>query len=109
VIDLGEVSFFATDDFGLLRQARDGARAAGVRLHLAGVSAREPLLPAAVTAALAEFSTFSTVERAERELTARSSAVAAVGRPRSSIGWPCPSARVCDEENETQSGTALPG
>jgi hypothetical protein len=90
VVDLGEVSFFATDDLEPLRQARDGACAAGVHLHLAGVSARESLLPRAVIAALAEFSTFSTVERAERELLGTPAAVVAAGRPRSSHGWPCP-------------------
>jgi anti-anti-sigma regulatory factor len=90
VVDLGEVSFFPTDDFAPLRQARDGARAAGVHLHLAGVSARESLLPLAVIAALAEFSTFSTVERAERELMGTPATVVAAGRPRSSHGWPCP-------------------
>ena len=90
VVDLGEVSFFATDDFGALRQARDAARAAGVRLHLAGVSAREALLPVGVTSGLAEFSMFPTVERAEHELVGRPVAVAAAGRPRSSYGWPCP-------------------
>jgi hypothetical protein len=90
VVDLGEVSFFATDDLEPLQQARDGACAAGVQLHLAGVSARESLLPLAVIAALAEFSTFSTVERAERELMGTPAAVAAAGRPRSSHGWPCP-------------------
>jgi anti-anti-sigma regulatory factor len=98
VVDLGEVSFFATDDYAALRRARDGARAAGVQLHLAGVSAREPLLPIGVTAALAEFSTFPTVECAERELAGCAerelagppAAVVAAGRPRSSHGWPCP-------------------
>ena len=90
VVDLGEVSFFATDDLEPLRQARDGACAAGVHLHLAGVSARETLLPLAVITALAEFSTFSTVECAERELVGTSAAVVAAGRPRSSHGWPCP-------------------
>jgi anti-anti-sigma regulatory factor len=96
VVDLGEVSFFATDDYLALRRARDGARAAGVQLHLAGVSAREPLLPVAITAALAEFSTFPTVERAERELTGPQAAGVAAGRPRSSHGWPCPPASSVD-------------
>jgi anti-anti-sigma regulatory factor len=90
VVDLGEVSFFATDDLEPLRQARDGACAAGVHLHLAGVSAREALLPRAVIAALAEFSTFSTAERAEQELMGTPAVVVASGRPRSSHGWPCP-------------------
>jgi anti-anti-sigma regulatory factor len=90
VVDLGEVSFFATDDLEPLRQARDGARAAGIQMHLAGISPRESLLPLAVIAALAEFSTFSSVERAERELMGTPAAVVAAGRPRSSHGWPCP-------------------
>jgi anti-anti-sigma regulatory factor len=90
VVDLGEVSFFATDDLSALRQARDGASAAGVRLHLAGVSSREALLPVGITTALAEFSTFPTVERAEQELVGRPVVVAGGGRPRSSYGWPCP-------------------
>jgi anti-anti-sigma regulatory factor len=84
VIDLGEVGFFGTDDLRPLLRVRDLAEAAGVRVHLAGVSAREALLPVAITNALAQFSTFPTVERAEHELMGRS-AVAA-GRPRSSPG-----------------------
>ncbi|WP_345604828.1 STAS domain-containing protein [Pseudonocardia adelaidensis] len=109
VVDLGEVSFFATDDFGALRRARDGARAAGVRLHLAGASAREPLLPEAITAALAEFSTFPTVECAERELRGWRPAGTAVGRPRSSHGWSCPPAPPVDGGNEAVPGTAVTG
>ena len=109
VVDLGEVSFFATDDFGVLRRARDGARAAGIQLHLAGLSAREPLLPESITAALAEFSSFSTVERAERELMGRSATVVGVGRPRSSQGWPCPSVPVADDGRESRPGTSLTG
>jgi anti-anti-sigma factor len=97
VVDLGEVSFFATDDLAVLRRARDGARGAGVRLHLTGTSAREPLLPRSVVAALAGFSTFPTVERAERELMGRPAAGVAVGEPRSSHGWPCPPIPVADE------------
>jgi anti-anti-sigma regulatory factor len=109
VIDLGEVSFFATDDFGALLRARDGARAAGTRLHLTGVSAREPLLPTGITAALGEFSTFPTVEAAERELAVRPAVVAAVGRPRSSHGWPCMSASAFEDESETRPDTSLAG
>jgi anti-anti-sigma regulatory factor len=88
VVDLGEVSFFGTDDLGPLQRACGAARASGVRLHVAGVSARESLLPAGVATALSQFSMFPTVERAERELIGRP--VAAAGRPRSSHGWPCP-------------------
>lgn len=109
VVDLGEVSFFATDDFGVLRRARDGARAAGIQLHLAGLSAREPLLPEGITAALEEFSSFPTVERAELELTGRAATLAGVGRPRSSHGWPCQSVPVVDDGRETRPGTSLTG
>ncbi len=109
VVDLGEVGFFATDDFGALRQARDGALAAGIRLHLTGVSAREPLLPEAITTALAEFSTFPTAEAAERELTRRQAAVSGSGRPRSSHIWPCQALRAVDDESETRPGTSLAG
>jgi anti-anti-sigma regulatory factor len=109
VVDLGEVSFFATDDFAPLHMARDGARAAGVRLHLTGVSAREPLLPTAITAALAEFSRFPTVESAECELAGRPAVVAAVGRPRSSRTWPCMSAPAVEDESETRPDTSLAG
>jgi anti-anti-sigma regulatory factor len=99
VVDLGEVSFFGTDDLGALRQARDGARASGVRLHLAGVSARESLLPVAITSALAEFSMFATVERAEHELVGQRAAVVAAG-PRSIYGWPCPPAAGVDDRRD---------
>ncbi|HLU57430.1 MAG TPA: STAS domain-containing protein [Pseudonocardia sp.] len=68
VVDLGEVRFFATADLTALRHARDGATAAGIRLHLSGVSAREAVLPTAITAALGEFALFGTIEHAEREL-----------------------------------------
>lgn len=107
VVDLGEVSFFATDDFTALRQARDGARAEGVHLHLAGVSARESLLPLAVIAALAEFSTFSTVERAEGELTGTPAAVVTAGRPRSSHGWACPPAAIVEDGRGARPGTSM--
>jgi len=107
VVDLGEVSFFATDDFGPLRQARDAARGAGVRLHLAGVSAREALLPVCVTSALAEFSAFPTVERAEHELVGRPVVVAPAGRPRSSYGWPCPPGPSADEDRGARSEASV--
>jgi anti-anti-sigma regulatory factor len=107
VVDLGEVSFFATDDLAALRQARDGARAAGVRLHLAGVSARESLLPIGVTSALAEFSMFATVEQAERELVGGPVTVVAAGRPRSSYGWPCPPGPVLDGERGARPGPSV--
>jgi anti-anti-sigma regulatory factor len=90
VIDLGEVSFFATADMGPLGEACELAKEAGVRLHLAGVSAREALIPVAIGDALRQFSTFATVEHAERELTRRATVVAAAGRPASSSGWTCP-------------------
>ena len=107
VVDLGEVSFFATHDLRPLRQARDAAHAAGIRLHLAGVSARESLLPAAVTAGLAEFSTFPTVERAERELVGRPVAVTGAGRPRSSYGWPCPPGPGLGDDRNAPSGPSV--
>jgi anti-anti-sigma regulatory factor len=88
VIDLGEVAFFGTDDLCPLLRVRDLARDAGVRVHLAGVSAREGLLPVRITNALAEFSMFPTLERAMCELVGRR-AVAAE-RPLSSPGWPSP-------------------
>jgi hypothetical protein len=89
VVELGEVGVFATDDLGPLKGARDAARACGIRLHLAGVSARESLLPIGVRTALAEFSMFPTAEHAERDLLGRP-IVVPLGRPRSSHGWPCP-------------------
>jgi anti-anti-sigma factor len=106
VVDLGEVSFFATNDFGALHQARDAARAAGIHLHLAGVSARESLLPVGVAGALAEFSTFPTVEQAERELVGRPAVVTSAGGPRSSYGWPCPPTAQVEDRN-TRSGPSL--
>jgi anti-anti-sigma regulatory factor len=74
VVDLGEVSFFATDDFEALLRARDIGQESGVRVHLAGLTAREALLPIAITSGLAEFSMFPTVEHAERELVGRGAA-----------------------------------
>lgn len=73
IVDLGEISFFGTGDLGALLRARDAGRAVGVRLHLAGFTDREPMLPVHITGALAQFSMFSTVERAERELISSSS------------------------------------
>jgi anti-anti-sigma regulatory factor len=81
VVDLGEVSFFGTEDLAPLRETLDGARGCGVRLHLAGVSARESLLPVAITSALAEFPMFPTVERAEHELVGQRAAVPVGGSP----------------------------
>jgi anti-anti-sigma factor len=107
VVDLGEVSFFATHDLGALHQARDAARAAGIHLHLAGVSAREPLLPVSVTSALGEFSAFPTVEHAERELTGQPTVVATAGRPRSSYGWPCPPGPSVEEDRNARSGPSM--
>lgn len=109
VVDLGEVSSFATHDFGPLRQARDAARADGIRLHLTGVSARESLLPPAITAGLAEFSTFPTVERAEHELVGRPALVPSAGRPRSSYGWPCPPGSGLGDDRNASSGPSLRG
>ena len=88
VIDLGEVAFFGTDDLCPLLRVRDLAKNAGVRVHLAGVSAREGLLPVRITNALAEFSMFPSLEQAVCELVGRR-AVAA-GRTLGSPGWSSP-------------------
>ncbi|WP_219416993.1 STAS domain-containing protein [Pseudonocardia nigra] len=90
VIDLGDVRFFATDDFDALVRARDTAQEVGVRVHLAGLSAREALLPIRITGALAQFSTFATVEQAQAELVGRPTVPAIAGGPRSRFGLPCP-------------------
>jgi anti-anti-sigma regulatory factor len=75
VIDLGEVGFFGTDDLSDLLAAREGARARGVQLHIAGISAREGLLPVAITTAFAQFSSFATLEAAELTLAGRETPV----------------------------------
>jgi ABC-type transporter Mla MlaB component len=72
VVDLGEVGFFGTDDVSELLAVRDAAQARGVHVHVAGITARESLLPLAISAAFAQFSSFPTLEQAE---------VALVGRP----------------------------
>jgi anti-anti-sigma regulatory factor len=64
VIDLGDVGFFGTDDLSGLPAVPDPAQARGVHLHLAGITAREALLPSAITAAFARFSSFPTLEAA---------------------------------------------
>jgi hypothetical protein len=76
VVDLGEVGFFGTDDVSPLLIVRDAAAARGVRLHVAGVGAREGLLPVAITSAFARFSSYPTLEKAEAALAERPSAVA---------------------------------
>jgi anti-anti-sigma regulatory factor len=75
VIDLGEVGFFGTDDLSDLHAVRDVARDRGVHLHIAGVSAREGLLPSAITAAFGRFSSFPTLEDAELALARREAPV----------------------------------
>jgi anti-anti-sigma regulatory factor len=85
VIDLGGVAHFRTDNLRPLLLVRDLAKGAGVRVHLAGMSAREGLLPVRITNALAEFSMFPTVEQAVGELVGRRAVVA--GRPLGSPDW----------------------
>lgn len=68
VVDLGEISFFGTGDLDALLRAKDTGLELGVRVYVAGLSAREPLLPVRITGALARFPMFPTVEQAEREL-----------------------------------------
>jgi anti-anti-sigma regulatory factor len=75
VVDLGEVGFFGTDDLSDLHAVRAAAQAAGVHLHLAGIGAREALLPSVITAALARFSSFPTLEDAELALAGREAPV----------------------------------
>jgi anti-anti-sigma regulatory factor len=86
VVDLGEVRSFATNDLDALVQACERGRRDGVRIHLAGLAARETLLPIGVMVALTQFSTFPTVEQAQRELVGRPSVPAV---PRTRYGWPC--------------------
>ena len=78
VVDLGDVGFFGTDDLTSLVAAHDAGEARGVRVHVAGVSPREGLLPASITAAFARFSSFPTLEKAEEALAGRP-AVAVAG------------------------------
>jgi anti-anti-sigma regulatory factor len=82
VIDLDNVRYFGTDDLDVLITVRDAASAAGVRVHLAGLAAREAMLPAGIIGALAQFSRFPTVEQAERELVGRLTTVVTGGAPR---------------------------
>ena len=79
VVDLGEVGFFGTDDLAPLLAVRDAARAKGVRVHVAGISAREGLLPASITAAFAQFPSFPTLEKAEQALAGRPTPVGVGG------------------------------
>jgi len=79
VVDLAEVGFFGTDDVTALLAVRDAAETLGVHLHVAGITARESLLPVAITAAFAQFSSFPTLEHAELALAGRPAAVATAG------------------------------
>lgn len=79
VIDVGDVGFFGTDDLSALLGVREAARTRGVRLHLAGISAREGLLPSPITRAFAQFSSFPTLEAAELALLGRASPAPAGG------------------------------
>jgi anti-anti-sigma factor len=73
VVDLGEVGFFGSGDMSVLVRACDAGRCAGVQVHLAGLAARETMLPMSVTSALAQFSVFPTVEQAQSALAGRAS------------------------------------
>jgi anti-anti-sigma regulatory factor len=77
VVDLGEVGFFGTNDVTALLAVHDAALARDVRVHVAGITAREGLLPAAITAAFAQFSSFPTLERAALALAGPSARVGA--------------------------------
>lgn len=68
IIDLGNVRFFGVGGLEVLLTARDASCRAGVTVHLAGLGARELLLPQRVIGLLAAFSTFDTLERALRQL-----------------------------------------
>jgi anti-anti-sigma regulatory factor len=68
VVDLGEVGFFGTDDLSDLLAVRESARTRGVELHIAGISAREGMVPLPIMAAFARFSSFPTLEAAESAL-----------------------------------------
>jgi anti-anti-sigma regulatory factor len=86
VVDLGEVRYFEVNDLDGLLPAQDAGRRAGVRVHLAGLAAREALLPKWVIAALAQFSVFATVEQAQRDLVARAPLRGSLAGPRSRYG-----------------------
>jgi anti-anti-sigma regulatory factor len=90
VLDLGEVAFFGTDDVAALVALEEAAAAVGLRLHIAGLAGREPLLPSGISLALARFSMFPTVEHAERELIGRVPLAAPGSAPRSRYVWACP-------------------
>lgn len=90
VIDLGDVRFFGTDDFTALVAVEDAAAAVGLRLHLSGLAGREGLLPSGISAALARFSMFATVEHADRDLADRVPVVGTAGRSHGRFVLPCP-------------------
>jgi anti-anti-sigma factor len=79
VVDLGEVGFFGTHDLTHLLAVRDAAEDRGVRLHVAGVSARVEVLPPAITGAFTQFSSFPTLEKAEAVLAGRPTPVGVGG------------------------------
>lgn len=64
VIDLGNVRFFGIGGLEVLLTARDVAHRTGMGIHLAGLGARELLLPLRVIDMLVGFSMFATVEQA---------------------------------------------
>lgn len=104
VIDLGEVRFFGTEDLDALVAVRDAASAADVRLHLAGIAAREEMLPAGITRALAQFSRIPTLEQAERELGGRLAVVADIAGQRGQHSRPRPPAGVDEESRAVHRG-----
>lgn len=68
VIDLGNVRYFGVGGLEVLLSARDSSCDVGVGVHLAGLGARELLLPRQVIDQLGGFSTFDTLEQALRRL-----------------------------------------
>jgi anti-anti-sigma factor len=85
VIDLGNVRFFGVGGLEVLMSARDAGRGTGVALHLAGLGAREVLLPRRVIGLLSGFSTFATLEQALRELGAADDLTGTDGQVRSEL------------------------
>ena len=68
IVDLAEVRHFGPGAVGLVRHARYSGGKTGIRLHLSGLAAHQPMLPLRVAGQLTEFSTFPTVEDAVRVL-----------------------------------------
>jgi len=64
VIDLANVRFFGGGGLEVLGATRDMCRRIGVAVHLAGLGARQVLLPQRVIGLLGGFSTYDTLEEA---------------------------------------------